>query len=82
MGGHRRTVPVRLKTHRIVKAGARVVVMLAVEYVIGGVSETEAVGFDAVLTSVRVRDPDPDPGRRDVDGCGVYVFVDPRLQSL
>ena len=64
------------------KAGARVVAMLAVEYVIGGVSEIEAVGFDAVLTSVRVRDPDPDPGRRDVDGCGVYVFVDPRLQSL
>lgn len=56
--------------------------MLAVEYVIGVVSETEVVGFDAVLTSARVRDPDPDPGRRDVDGCGVYVFVDPRLQSL
>jgi hypothetical protein len=67
-----------------VKAEAPVVVKLAGGYVIGVVSETEILGFDAVLTSVRVRDPDPDPdpGRRDVDGCGAYVFVDPRLQSL
>lgn len=66
------------------KAGGPVVVKLAGEYVIGVVSETEVLGFDAVLTSVHVRDPDPDPdpGRRDVDGCGVYVFVDLRLQSL
>lgn len=59
------------------KAGARVVVMLAVEYVIGVVSETEVVGFDVFSTTVRVRDRD-----RDVGGCDVCVFGDPRLQSL
>ena len=52
------------------------------EYVNGVVSETEVVGFDAVLTIVRVRDRDRDPGRRDVDGCGVYGFGDPHLQTL
>lgn len=64
------------------KEGGRAVVVHALGILIGVESETEVVGFDAFLRIVRDRDRDRGCGHRDVDGCGVYLFGDHRLQGL
>jgi hypothetical protein len=45
-------------------------------------SETEVVGCDVSLMIVRGRDHGHGHGRRDVGGCGVCLFGDPRLHGL